>query len=122
MTIEEKLRMYREKRQFAYELAMTFIKVPAGHAVIDVQYEVFFKEFADFTDISEWITVTYVGGGKAHRCVTGNSNAANFEVVATVIYGGHYDQNLTYAGLADRGYKKLDLNKMGSFEEVKCYD
>ena len=119
MTIIEKLKMYREKRQFAYELGMTFIKVPAGHAITDVKYEAFFKEFADFTDISEWITVTYVGGGKSHRCVTGNSNAANFEVVATVIYGGHYDQNLTYANLADRGYKKLDLNSMTSYKEVK---
>ncbi len=122
MTIEEKLRMYREKRQFAYELGMTFVKVPKGHAITDIYYEVFFKEAEDYTDVTEWLTIEYVGGGKAHRCVSGNSNAANFEVVATVIYGGHYDQNLTYANLADRGYKKLDLNKMVSFEEVKCYD
>ena len=119
MTIEEKLKMYREKRQFAYELGMTFIKVPSGHAITDVCYEVFFKETSYGTDIAEWLTVTYAGGGKSHRCVTGNSNAANFEVVATVIYGGHYDQNLTYANLADRGYKKLDLNSMTSYKEVK---
>jgi hypothetical protein len=121
MTIEEKLKMYREKRQFVYELSMTFIKVPSGHAIVDVQYEVFFKksDAGDCIDITEWITVTYVGGGKAHRCVSGNSNAANFEVVATVIYGGHYDQNLTYAYLADRGYNKLDLNSMTSYKEAK---
>ena len=119
MTIEEKLKMYREKRQFAYELSMTFIKVPRGHAITDVYYEVFFKEFENGTDIAEWLTVEYVGGGKTHRCVSGNSNAANFEVVAMVIYGGHYDQNLTYASLADRGYKKLDLNQMSSFKEVR---
>jgi hypothetical protein len=119
MTIEEKLRMYREKRQFAYELGMTFIKVPSGHAITDVKYEVFFKESDDWTDVAEWLTVTYVGGGKSHRCVTGNSNAANFEVVATVIYGGHYDQNLTYFDLPARGYKKLDLNSMTSYKEAK---
>ena len=119
MTIEEKLRMYREKRQFAYELGMTFVKVPKGHAIIDVEYEAFYKELEQGVDVTEWLTVTYAGGGKAHRCVTGNSNAANFEVVATVIYGGHYDQNLTYASLAARGYRKLDLNKMVSFVEAK---
>lgn len=119
MNIEEKLKMYREKRQFVYELSMTFIKVPKGHAITDVQYEVFFKEFDNGTEIAEWLTVTYIGGGKAHRCVSGNSNAANFEVVANVIYGGHYDQNLTYACLTDRGYKKLDLNSMTSYKEVK---
>jgi hypothetical protein len=119
MTIEEKLKMYREKRQFAYELGMTFIKVPSGHAITDVTYEAFFKESDGWTDVTEWLTVTYVGGGRAHRCVTGNSNAANFEVVATVIYGGHYDQNLTYAFLEDRGYKKMDLNSMTSYKEAK---
>lgn len=119
MTIEEKLKMYREKRQFVYELSMTFIKVPKGHSVADISYEVFFKEFADFTDISEWVTVTYFGGGKAHKCVSGNSNAANFEVVATMVHGGCYDQNLTYDNLDGRGYKKLDLNSMTSYKEAK---
>jgi hypothetical protein len=119
MTIEEKLKMYREKRQFVYEISMTFIKVPKGHSIQDVTYEAFFKEFADFTDISEWITVTYDGDGKAHKCVSGNSNAANFEVVASMIHGGCYDQNFTYTSLQDRGYKKLDLNKMSSYEELK---
>lgn len=119
MTIEEKLKMYREKRQFIYEVSMTFIKVPSGHAVKEVTYEVFFKEFEDFTDISEWITVTYNGDGKAHRCASGNSNAANFEVVASMIHGGCYDQNFTYTSLPARGYKKLDLNKLSSYEELR---
>ena len=119
MTIEEKLKMYREKRQFVYEIAMTFIKVPKGHSVADVAYEVFFKEFVDFTDISEWITVTYFGGGQAHKCVSGNSNSANFQVVASMVDGGCYEQNLTYDTLDGRGYKKLDLNAMTSYKEVK---
>ena len=119
MTVEEKLKMYREKRQFAYEMSMTFIKVPSGHSIQDITYEVFFRETEYCTEVVEWLTVTYHGGGKSHRCVSGNSNAANFEVVATVIYSGHYDQNLTYADLAARGYKKMDLNKMASFEEAK---
>lgn len=121
MTIEEKLKMYREKRQFIYNVAMAFVKVPGGHSVADVAYEAFFKELAApyRVDISEWITVTYDGGGKAHKCVSGNSNAANFEVVASMVHGGCYEQNFTYASLQDRGYKKLDLNKMLSYQEVK---
>jgi hypothetical protein len=120
MTIEEKLKMYREKRQFVYEISMTFIKVPKGHSVKDVTYEVFFKESDwGWTDLTEWVTVTYDGGGKAHKCVSGNSNAANFEVVASMVHGGCYDQNLTYECLAGRGYKKLDLNSMTSYKEAK---
>lgn len=120
MSIEEKLKMYREKRQFVYEISMTFIKVPKGHSVKDVTYEVFFKESDwGWTDLTEWVTVTYDGGGKAHKCVSGNSNAANFEVVASMIHGGCYDQNFTYDNLADHGYKKLDLNAMTSYREVK---
>lgn len=119
MTVEEKLKMYREKRQFVYELAMTFVKVPKGHSVVDIFYEVFFKEFGDATDISEWVTVTYFGGGQAHRVVSGNSNSANFQVVASMLDGGCYEQNRTYELLADRGYKKLDLNAMTSYKEAR---
>ncbi len=119
MTIEERLKMYREKRQFVYELAMTFIKVPKGHSVADINYEVFFKEDEYCTDITEWITITYFGGGRAHRVVSGNSNSANFRVVADMIEGGCYEQNPTYESLADRGFKKLDLNKMSGLHEVK---
>ena len=121
MTIEEKLKMYREKRQFIYNVAMAFVKVPKGHSVSDVTYEVFFQEFAApyRVDIIEWITVTDDGGGKAHKCVSGNSNAANFEVVASMVHGGCYEQNFTYSDLMNRGYKKLDLNKMTSLQEAK---
>ena len=117
MTIEEKLKMYREKRQFIYEVSMAFIKVPKGHSVDGVVYEVFFKECDWGTDIVEWITVQYDGGAESHKCVSGNSNAANFEVVASMVHGGCYEQNLTYELLEARGYKKLDLNKMLSLQE-----
>ena len=119
MTIEEKLRMYREKRQFAYEMSMTFVKVPGGHSVDSIIYEVFFREDECCTDIVEWITVQYKGGAEAHRVVTCNSNAANFQVVASMIEGGCYEHNFTYHQLAERGYKKLDLNAMYSYKEAK---
>ena len=119
MTIEEKLKMYREKRQFIYELTMTFVKVPKGHSVADVIYEVFFKEEENHTEITEWITVVYFGGGKAHRVVSGNSNSANFQVVASMIEGGCYGHSYIYVLLADHGFKKMDLNAMYSYKEAK---
>ena len=121
MTIEEKLKMYREKRQFIYNVAMAFVKVPKGHSVYDVVYEVFFQEFTEpyRVDLVEWVTVIYDGGGKAHKCVSGNSNSANFQVIASMVDGGCYEQNLTYDLLEGRGYKKLDLNKLSSLQEEK---
>ena len=119
MTIEEKLKMYREKRQFIYEVSMAFIKVPGGHCVDGVVYEVFFRETDWGIEIAEWITVQYKGGAEAHKVVSGNSNSANFQVVAGMIEGGCYEQNFTYDLLATRGWKKLDLNQMTSYKEVK---
>ena len=120
MTIEEKLQMYREKRQFIYNIALAFVKVPKGHSVADVKYEAFFQEFTEpyRVDITEWVTVVYDGGAKAHKCVSGNSNAANFEVVASMVHGGCYEQNRAYELLADRGFRKLDLNQMTYYKEA----
>lgn len=117
MTIEEKLKMYREKRQFIYEVAMTFVKVPGGHSVEDVRYEAFFKETEFGPEVIEWLTVQYKGGGRAHRRVTCNSNSANFQAVATMIEGGCYDENPVYWTLDKMGWKKLDLNAIYSFKE-----
>ena len=119
MTIEEKLMMYREKRQFIYNVAMAFVKVPGGHSVDGVDYEVFFKESDWGTEIVEWLTVQYKGGAEAHKVASGNSNAANFQVVAGMIEGGCYEQNFTYEALTGRGFKKLDLNAMTAYKEVK---
>lgn len=119
MTIEEKLKMYREKRQFIYEVSMAFIKVPGGHAVDGVLYEVFFRESEYGTKIVEWITVQYKGGAEAHKGVSGNSNEANFQAVANMIAGGCYEDNIWYEDLANCGWKKLDLNQMTSYKEAK---
>ena len=118
MTIEEKLKMYREKRQFIYEVAMAFVKVPKGHSVEDIKYEVFFRETDLCTEIAEWVTVQYKGGAEAHKVVSGNSSSANFQVVASMIEGGCYEQNSTYDLLEARGFKKLDLNAWRSFMEA----
>ena len=119
MTIEEKLKMYRTKRQFIYEVAMAFIKVPTGHSIDGVIYEVFFKETDRGTMFEEWITVQYKGGAEAHRLASCNSNSANFQVVADMIDGGCYEQNPSYERVQESGWKKLDLNAITSYKEAK---
>lgn len=120
MTIEEKLKMYREKRQFIYGVSKAFENVSAGHSVSGVFYEVLFKESEQFgTELSEWLVIQFKGGAEAYRVISGNSNSANFQVVAGMIEGGCYGQNLTHQRLLDSGWKRLDLNAMTSFKEVK---
>ena len=119
MTIEEKLKMYREKRQFIYEVSRAFVKVPGGHSVEEVRYEVFFKETESGPEVIEWLTVQYNGGGRAHRRVTCNSNSANFREVANMVEGGCYGENPIYWALDKMGWKKLDIYQMCSYKEVK---
>ncbi len=119
MTIEEKLKMYREKRQFIYDVSMAFIKNPKGHTIEGVLYEVFFRETDRGTNFAEWLTVQYNGGAEAHRGISGNSNSANFRTIAGMIDGGCYEYNNWYDELPQEGWKKLDLNKMCGLHEVK---
>jgi hypothetical protein len=119
LTIEERLKMYREKRQFIYDVSMAFVKNPKGHTVDGVIYEVFFRKTTRGTEFAEWLTVQYTGGAEAHVGISGNSNSANFERIAKMIYGGCYEYNGWYERLASEGWMKLDLNKMCGLHEVK---
>lgn len=119
MTIEERLKMYREKKNFVYDISMAFIKNPKGHSVDGVVYEVWFQENENGTYFSEWIIVKYDGGGWAPRIVSGNSNSANFKNIADLIDGGYYAEKTSYESLPLKGYKKLDLTKMAGLYEEK---
>ncbi len=119
MTIEERLKMYREKRQFIYDVSMVFIKNPKGHTVDGVIYEVLFNEDSHGNHFSEWLIIQYTGGAEARCCVSGNSSSANFRCVADMVEGGHYDENAYYNDLLARGWRKLDLNKMCGLHEIK---
>lgn len=119
MTIEEKLKMYREKRQFIYDVSMAFIKNPKGHTVDGIVYEVLFKEDDLGQHFSEWLTIQYYGGAEAHRNIFGNSNSANFRTIADMVNGGCYGENFHYDDLIKKGWKKLDLTKVCGLHEVK---
>ena len=76
-------------------------------------YEVYQKEltgvFEGITDYKEWVIIHYTGGGKAPKITTGNSNAANFIVVGSMLHGGCYEQVSMYQEQEDLGYKRVDL-------------
>jgi hypothetical protein len=119
MTTEEKLKMYREKKHFIYDVSMAFIKNPTGHTIEDIGYEVFFRETRSEVEFAEWLIVQYRGGAKAYRCITWNSNTANFMDIAEMLDGGCYGESSSYYLLGERGWKKLDLTKMCALHEVK---
>ena len=114
MTIEEKLKMYREKKQFVYNIAMAFVKSPKGHSIEDITYEVWHKEHEQFGhDFVEWIIVHFDGGAISPIHVSGNSNTANFRAIGKIIDGGYYEDVMRYETTqVELGYKKVDMTKM----------
>jgi hypothetical protein len=119
MTIEEKLKMYREKKQFIWDVSRGFANTTKGHTVEGIRYEVLFKENELGQHFSEWLTIRYFGGAEAHCCISGNSNSANFRAIAKMVEGGYYDENEHYQILFSKEWKLLDLNKMAGLHEVK---
>lgn len=109
MTLEEKLNMYSEKKQFIENLGYAFQVRPGCASVEGVDYEVYQKLFIDVIDFREWVIVRYVGGGKAMKIVSGNSNAANFVVIGSMLQGGCYEQVQVYQEQAEQGYEKVEL-------------
>ena len=109
MTLEEKLKMYREKKQFIENLGYAFQVRPGCASVEGVEYEVYQKLYIDAMDFREWIIVHYTGGGKAMKIVTGNSNAANFVVIGAMLQGGCYEQVRLYQEQEDSGYERTKL-------------
>jgi hypothetical protein len=41
---------------------------------------------------TEFAVVTFVGGGKSVRVISGNSNNTNFREIGKLIDGGYYDE------------------------------
>ena len=110
MTMEEKLEMYLEKKQFAENLNEVFQMEPGCPSVEGVNYELYTKDYGEGrVDEREWIIVHFTGGGKSVKLVTGNSNIANFKVIGTMLVGGYYAENYTYQKQEEDGYTKVEL-------------
>ena len=114
MTMEEKLEMFKEKKQFIENLNEVFQIEPGCPTVEGIRYEVYQKTldevlFPGITDFREWIIVHYVGGGWAPKLVSGNSNIANFRMVGSMLQGGCYEEVQMYKELAEHGYSMVLL-------------
>jgi hypothetical protein len=109
MTLEEKLKMYREKQRFVENVCGAFQVAPGCPSVEGVTYEVYQKLYIDVMDFREWIIVHYRGGGKAMKIVSGNSNAANFVVIGSMLHGGCYEQVRLYHEQEENGYERTEL-------------
>lgn len=112
MTIEEKLRMYREKKNFIYDISFAFIKNPKGHSVEEITYELLHKKVEDNDYFNEWIIVHFEGGAKSYRYVNCNSNLANFRAIGEIADGGYYGEQGAYERQLANGFKKVDMTKL----------
>ena len=110
MTMEEKLRMYKEKERFVEALSGVFQTTKHNSSVEGIEYEVYTKQFSDrISETREWVVVHYYGGGKAMKIVSGNSSIANFVVIGSMLQGGCYEQMRMYECQAAEGFEKVDL-------------
>lgn len=112
MTIEEKLKMYHEKKSFIAALSNVFARHKSGHTVSGIVYEVFHKEVEGNHYFNEWIVVHYDGGGWCVCRVNGNSNNANYRAIGKLIDGGYYAEDIDYVRQDEVGFKKVNLAKM----------
>lgn len=109
MTVEEKLAMYRRKRDFVNCINLGFQTRPFGSTVDFIEYEVYEKDFSGEPFFNEWLVVHFFGGGKSVCVVTGNSDITNFKVLATMVDGGLYEENPMYGSLEPSGFKRVKL-------------
>ena len=106
MTREEKLKMYKEKEAFVFELNKVFETRSRSTSVEEITYEVWENEEHGW--FVEYVVITFVGGGQTHISVNGNSILAIFQEIADKIMGGYYKEELIYRDLPKDGFKKLN--------------
>lgn len=113
MTMEEKIKMYREKKAFIDGLSRVFEAKLTGSAVETIEYEVYHKVVArdenTYHHYVEFVVITFIGGGKSAKVVTGNSNTANFRVLGPMLDGGRYEENSYYDSMIETGYELVQL-------------
>ena len=110
MTIDERLEMYLDKKQFIENINEAFQIAPGCPSVEGVSYEVYTKDYGEGrVDEREWVIVHFYGGGKSVKIVSGNSNVANFKVLGTMLVGGYYAENFTYQKQIEDGYILVEL-------------
>ena len=110
LTMDQRMHMYRGKKRFIDQISKVFEYEYLMSNVERVDYEVYSKLSPDGHDTwyTEFVVVTFVGGSKSVRVISGNSNNANFREIGKLIDGGYYDE-LEF-------YKRA--KELGTFVEV----
>lgn len=109
MTIEEKIKMYLEKKAFIDAIDKVFQTKPAGSLIEKIKYEVYQKEINGDMKFKEWLILYFEGGAMLATQATGNSNIANLRAISTYLDGGYYEEVRMYNFLPDLGWELLTL-------------
>lgn len=109
MTLEEKIKMYSEKKVFIDALDTVFKMKPTGSLIEKISYEVYQKEINGDLKFKEWLVLHFEGGAYLAAQVTGNSNIANLRAISTYLDGGYYEEVRMYNFLPDLGWELLTL-------------
>lgn len=109
MTTEERIKMYKRKKFFIDNISRA-LEV-SNTTVMKVDYEVYSKHNpdCDTTCYAEFAVVTFIGGAKSVRSISGNSDSANFRAIGALIDGGYYDEVRHYESLNEEGFLKINL-------------
>jgi hypothetical protein len=122
MSMEDKIKMYQEKKTFIKGISAVFEKKPAGSSVERIDYEVFHKivvrDENTYHHFVEFVIVRFEGGGKSVKVVSGNSNTANFRVIGPMLDGGYYDENSYYDSMIETGYDLVALSGEDKLKEA----
>lgn len=105
MTREEKLQMYKNKKEFVSDLSKVFESRSYSTSVEQLDYEVWENEEHGW--FVEYAVITFVGDGQSHISVNGNSILAIFQEIADKIMGGYYKEEFTYRDLTKDGFKRI---------------
>ena len=105
MTREQKLEMYKKKKEFVSDLSKVFETRSYSTSVKQIDYEVWENEEHGW--FVEYVVITFVGDGQSHISVNGNSNLAIFQAVAENILGGYYKEEFIYRDLTKDGFKRI---------------
>ena len=94
LTMDQRMHMYRGKKRFIDHISKVFEDESLMSNVTKVEYEVYSKLSPDGNNTwyTEFAVVTFTGGGKSVRIISGNSNNANFREIGKLIDGGYYDE------------------------------
>lgn len=110
MTQEEKLQMYLEKQKFVEAISNVFQTTTHNSTIEGISYEVYRRSFGGrLSETKEYVVVSYAGGAKAPRTVSGYNCTAIYRIIGDLLNGGYYEEVLEFDSLWEAGYERINL-------------